>query len=101
LQVIIEIFWNRWNHEYLTELREHQNCRHRIPRLQVEDGDVVLIHDENPRAKWKMGIVNEKYTGKDGFIRGCKVKTLTKNGKSIYLNRPVNKLYPLEIQSKT
>ena len=67
---------------------------------QVQDGDLVLIHDKLPRNRWKMGVVTDRYVGKDGYIRGCKVRTLTKAGRIIYLNRPVNKLYPLEIQSK-
>ena len=47
-----------------------------------------------------MGVITDRYVGKDGYIRGCKVRVLTKAGKIRYLNRPVNKLYPLEIQSK-
>ena len=100
LKRIMVHFWHLWQHEYLTELREHQNCRNKVPMRQVQNGDLVLIHDKLPRNRWKMGVVIDRYVGKDGYIRGCKVRTLTKTGRIIYLNRPVNKLYPLEIQSK-
>ncbi|XP_066938280.1 uncharacterized protein [Macrobrachium rosenbergii] len=53
--------WKRWERKYLT-LRE----THRVgivhgswPRI----GEVVLIHDEGPRSKWKLGQVIELYVG--------------------------------------
>ena len=58
---------------------------------------MVLIYDKAPRNRWKTGVVTETFTGSDGFIRGCKVRTLTKTGRVTHLNRPVNKLYSLEI----
>ena len=100
LNRLLEHFWSRWSHEYLTELRQHQNCHNRVPNRQVKLGDVVLIHDDLPRNRWKMGVVSELFTGRDGFVRGCQVRTLTPKTRRItHLNRPVNKLYPLEIQS--
>ncbi len=100
LNRLLEHFWSRWKHEYLTQLREHQNCRNRIPVRRVQSGDVVLIEDNLPRNRWKMGVVTELFTGRDGFVRGCKVRTLTSKTKRVtHLNRPVNKLYPLEIES--
>ena len=83
----------------MTELREYQNCHNRVPGRQIEIGEVVLVHDKVPRNRWKTGVVTERYEGADGFCRGCKIRTLTKTGRITYLNRPVNKLYPLEIQS--
>ena len=47
-----------------------------------------------------MGIVTELHVGRDAHVRGCKVRTLTRNTNRVtYLNRPVNKLYPLEVIS--
>ena len=100
INTLLEHFWKRWSKEYLTELREHQNCRNKIPDKQVQVGDVVLIHDNLPRNRWKMGLVLELYEGKDGFKRGCKLRTLSKTGRTLYLNRPINKLYPLEIRNE-
>ena len=62
-------------------------------------GDVVLVHDQLKRNYWRIAVVEELYEGRDGFVRGCKVRTITKTGKVSHLDRPVNKLYPLEIQS--
>ena len=65
----------------------------------VEVGDIVTVAEEGvSRGKWRLGKVEELITGKDGEIRGAKVKVLTKKGKPMYLNRPVQKLYPLEVR---
>ena len=61
-------------------------------------GDVVLVHDKLKRNHWRIAVVQELYEGRDGFVRGCKVRTITKTGRVSHLDRPVNKLYPLEIQ---
>ena len=101
LKNILENFWGQWKHEYLTGLREMQNCNNKVPQKLVEKGDLVLIHDKLPRNRWKVGIVETLHPSRDGFTRGCNVRTLTKTGRLTYLNRPVNKLYPLEIKSKS
>ena len=93
-------FWNSWKREYLVGLREHHNCRNRIPPKQISVGEVVLIEEKLPRNRWKMGIVTEVHVGRDAHVRGCMVRTLTRNTNRVtYLNRPVNKLYPLEVIS--
>ena len=97
---LLEHFWEKWVNEYLTELREFQQCRNRIPEKQVQIGEVVLIHDKLKRNRWRMGVVEKLYEGRDGFIRGCQVRRITKTGRVSHLDRPVNKLYPLEVRSK-
>ena len=99
LNNILKHFWDRWINEYLTELREFHRCNNRIPERQVKLGDVVLVHDKLKRNHWRIAVVEELYEGRDGFLRGCKVRTITKTGRVSHLDRPVNKLYPLEIQS--
>ena len=56
-------------------------------------GDVVIIkNDERNRGKWQLGVVVQLLTGKDGFVRGAKLRT----GK-IVLERAVQLLYPPEL----
>ena len=100
INTLLDHFWKRWSREYLSELREHQNCRNKVPGHQVQAGDVAMTHDNLPRNRWKLGLVIELYEGKDGFKRGCKLRTITKTGRASYLNRPINKLYALEIPSE-
>ena len=96
LNKLLEHFWKRWSNEYLTELREYQNCKSKLPAKQVAIGDVVLVQEDNlPRNKWRMAVITKLYEGRDGHVR---VRTSMKKRKGVsYLNRPVNKLYPLEI----
>jgi hypothetical protein len=44
-----------------------------------------------------MGKVERLVTGKDGNVRGARVLHV-KNGKRILIDRPLQKLYPLEIR---
>ena len=97
---LLEHFWEKWVNEYLTELREFHQCRNKIPEKQVQIGEVVLIHDKLKRNRWRMGVVERMYTSRDGFNRGCQVRTITNTGRVSHLDRPVNKLYPLEVRSK-
>ncbi|KAL9955946.1 hypothetical protein ACROYT_G037352 [Oculina patagonica] len=64
---------------------------------KVSAGEVVLVHEDNgKRSNWKMGKVEELIVGKDKEVRGVKLRVITK-GKPIFVNRPVQKLYPLEV----
>lgn len=93
--LLLEQFWTRWKREYLTSLKEF----HRITgnnKQKITIGDVVLIHDETPRVCWKLAIVKKVNKGRDGLIRSAVIQT----GNGI-TNRPITKLYPLEIRSES
>ena len=57
---------------------------------------VVLIHDDGPRIRWRLGVVNGLITGKDGLVRAANVRTSTH-----VTNRPITRLYPLEVSAPT
>ena len=98
LSTRLENFWNRWIKEFLT--REFHRNKGREPITAPEVGDVVLVEDENSkRCEWKMGIIVELVKGRDSIVRGAKLKLVSK-GRPMYLSRPVQKLYPLEIKSQ-
>ena len=48
------------------------------------------------RGQWKMGITEELISGRDGQVRGARVRRLGR-GKLEFGNRPLPKLFPLEI----
>ena len=56
-----------------------------------------VYEEKIQRNKWRIGVAVELYNGRDNYVRGCKVRTRNKQHKVSYLNRPVNKLYPLEL----
>ena len=49
---------------------------------------------------WKTALVEKTIVGKDGYKRGAKVKMASIGKLLVYLNRPIQKLYPLEIRNK-
>jgi hypothetical protein len=91
-------FWNRWRREYLADLRESHRKKDDGSRRVAEKGDVVIVYEDNvKRGSWKTGVVEELVEGRDGTVRGAKVR-LVRNGKTIFLSRPVQKLFPTEVK---
>ena len=61
LVTILQSFQKRWQHEYLTSLREvHRNTGTNCQA--VKRGDVVLIYDDAPCATWKMEVVISNFS---------------------------------------
>ncbi|XP_047537187.1 uncharacterized protein LOC125071140 [Vanessa atalanta] len=86
VQKMLNDFWKRWSAEYLITL--NQRFKWLSKRAEPEIGDIVIIRDENlPPAKWLLGKIEEKHSGKDNITRVVTVKT--KNG---LLKRACNKL---------
>ena len=96
LDKIIGSFWNTWSKDYLNSLRENSiNLGRKGEGPKV--GDVVVIHEDNKkRTLWKLGRVVDLLRGKDGVVRGAKVKTDSKYMGGI-IERPLQKLFPLEM----
>ncbi|CAG2234601.1 unnamed protein product [Mytilus edulis] len=95
LSTLIEHFWNRWKFEYLTSLREfHKKTGDN--KINIKVGDVVQVHDDKTRIKWKKAVVEEVVTGNDGLVRSSIIRT--NSGRT---SRPIVKLYPLEINEVT
>ena len=93
LTLLLRHFQTRWKNEYLTSLREfHKSQGSNYQRVKV--GDVVQIHDEGQRLNWRLAVIEELITGKDGLVRAANIRTST--GRT---NRPIVKLYPLEVTS--
>ena len=84
-------FRNRWKLEYLTSPREyHRNTGNN--RQEIKVGEVVQIHDDTYRNQWELGIIDKPLTGEDNRVRYVQLKTARG-----YTNRPIAKLYPMEI----
>ena len=99
LTMILDHFWKRWRAEYLLELRNsHSRVRRATGSSLVAVGDLVLVHDEShKRCHWKMGVVEQTLTSRDGQVRGAEVRVQGKGKRTGLLKRPLNLLYPLEI----
>ena len=96
LDNLFENCWIRWRDEYISASREaHMAKTKRLGQTTniVKVGDVVLVHsDISKRTQWPLAIETRVIPGNDGLVRS--VEIFTKNGSS---NRPITKLYPLEV----
>lgn len=89
-------FWQKWTHDYLAALREQDNISGKGSLSNsVHVGDIVLVHhDSKPRLHWQLARVTKLVQGNDGLVRSVEIRT--SNGVT---NRPISKLYPLEINA--
>ena len=92
--LLLQHFTTRWRNEYLTSLREfHRTSGSNECKIAV--GDVVLVHDDGPRVKWRLAVVEELTYGGDGLVRAANIRTST--GQT---NRPIVRLVPLEVSAQ-
>ena len=71
---VLRDFKKRWCHEYLTSLREYHK-KSGDNQQTVKKGDVVIVHDDTPRASWKMAVIDDLIVGRDGLVRAATVRT--------------------------
>ena len=67
---IVKQLWVRWKREYLTALREtHKVTGTNEQRVKV--GDLVLVHDDTARIRWKLALIEGVSKGADGLIHSA------------------------------
>ena len=85
---------NFWKSDYLTALREcHRTTGNNTQAIRV--GDIVQVHNEGPRVYRRLALDEKLIKGNDGLVRAAHIRT--SSGKT---NRPIPKLYPLEITTQ-
>ena len=89
-------FWSLWKNDYLLSLRERTQKSGQQMNRSPQIGEVVLIKDDLPRSRWKVGKIVELFMGRDQKIRSAKVLV----SPCSYLHRPLSLLYPIECPSK-
>ena len=101
LQTTIECAWKKFQHHYLTELREHHMYTRPKTNSQnvLQRDDVVIIKDDDVRSRnsWRLGRVKSLVVGKDGNVRGAEVHTISKKFRHTKMTRPLQKIIPLEV----
>ena len=97
-------FWKRWSVEVSPSLVVRQKWH--VKTRNVSVGDIVMVCDKGAlKAKYKIGIVDEVSTSRDGSVRSAMIRyALVKNDHSrlIRINRSVQRLVlllPIEEQS--
>ena len=62
---------------------------------------MIVKDDRLPHGLWKLGIVQEIMKGRDGQTRAAVVKIASCDQQHSILKRPIQLLYPLEIQCES
>ena len=92
---LLDSYWQKWRGEYFHQLSNRPD-NNPASQQNIRPGTVVVIkEDGTPRHKWKMGVIRKVFKGPDRIVRAARV--LTENG---FLQRPVQKLFPLEVYSE-
>lgn len=99
LNYTINQFWNRWQKEYLLELREaHRYYKGNTNTTLPKVGDIVVIEDKDkPRGMWRLARIDSLIIGNDGYPRGVVLCVSASNGRTSTLQRPLQRMYPLEV----
>ncbi|KAF8353912.1 hypothetical protein PRIPAC_95535 [Pristionchus pacificus] len=95
---IIDLFWTKWQTEYLTTIRDSKKNpdplhSYRSCSISPKPGAIVLIIDESgntPRSSWHMGRIIS--------LSGSEATLKSHTGRII--QRPINLLIPLEIDAE-
>ena len=103
IRSLLEKFRKRFYSSYLNELRQKQlyrktkSCQ---PSLSIND--VVLVKDDKPlpRNEWRIGRIIGLVHGKDGFLRGAKLRMIGEKGSQTTAHRPIQKIIPFEISTE-
>ena len=68
---------------------------------RLREGYVVcILEDKVPQGQWKLEKIDTLLTERDIQVRGATVRIVTLTGKLLCINRPVNKLCPLEVPDR-
>ncbi len=98
-QKYLDKCWDLFEKQYLVSLQERYQFQHRQGRTSScipKEGAIVLIHDEQlPRGYWKVGRIVKINFREDNQISSAEVLTPSRK----VLSRPLNLLYPLEIDA--
>ena len=55
-----------------------------------------MVHDDTPRLQWKLAVVDDLVKGNNDLVHSAQISTA-----SYKTNRPITRLYPLEVVSSS
>ncbi|XP_054611777.1 uncharacterized protein LOC129169411 [Dunckerocampus dactyliophorus] len=87
VQVLADIFWARWQKEYLNLLQGCQKWHRNKPNMK--EGDIILLKEKQlKRNDWPIGIIVKTLPSRDGVVRKIEVKVTRDNSSKIFC-RPI------------
>ena len=104
LNVVLNHFWKQWQFEYLLDLRESHRQQHTgrssDDATAINTSDIVLLQEDKPCAFWRWARVKQLITGRDGRVRAAILTVPSGDGQTSTFQRPIQRLYPLEMDVK-
>ncbi len=98
LKVCREHLKKRWLTEYVHVLEERHRKVFTDEKRLPKKGSIVLITDNSKiKSKWRIGRIVEVIRGRDGIVRGYKIRT----GTGYIIERLLQLVYNLEINGST
>ena len=96
LRICRELLRKRWQDEYLKALQERHQKSEGSGQLLPGITNIVLVADDNnPKSKWNLGRIIDVIKGRDGVIRGYKIR----NNEGYTIERPLQLIRDLEIKT--
>lgn len=90
VQYLANIFWKRWQKEYIAGLQGRRKWKVVKPNLQP--GDVILLKEGlEHRNNWPLGLITKTFPSEDGRVRKIEVKIFRKGEHKRYL-RPISEV---------
>ena len=92
---LLQQIWTKWKTQYLLDLKNFHTFNSPRVKENLKEGDIVLIEGTSKsKFLWDLGRIIQVFKGRDGLVRSCTVKT-----KNNEIRRPIQLLYPLELQN--
>ena len=100
---LLQQFTSQWRRTYLLSLREtHAQSSNIRKGAEIAVGDVVILkNDSTQRMFWKLAVVEELLSGKDGIVRAARVKVANAERNPRLFTRSVKHLFPLEVNANS
>ncbi|XP_077080710.1 uncharacterized protein LOC143733040 [Siphateles boraxobius] len=90
VQYLADVFWSRWQREYLSGLQNRRKWKAVKPNLQT--GDVVLLKEAlEHRNNWPLGLITKIFPSGDGLVRKVEVKIFREGELRAYI-RPISEV---------
>ena len=82
VQTTVQCAWQKFQHHYLTELREHHKCTQRktSDRTTLRVGDEVIVKDVDVRSRslWRLGRIESLVVGANKKVCGAYLRAVSK-----------------------
>lgn len=99
VQYLANVFWSRWQREYISGLQNRRKWKAVKPNLQT--GDVVLLKEAlEHRNNWPLGLITKIFPSEDGLVRKIEVKIFRKGELRCYI-RPISEVVLLVSKDST